>query len=184
MNEPTQNLAGEIAGSDPHDAQSQTALLDRIRQLRGTIPKTVASDMAANLDMAVMLTQYLIRMGGIGPHDVLQIISRLVGEVELAFTVTPKKTTTKATLEPVAETQTTLRLIGQDERSRAKLLGEILIQLGHVDAEQVQQAIQTQKAAGVRIGEALVHSKAATWDQINKAVGIQKQLKRALGIPA
>lgn len=173
------NLARDIAHSDPCDPQEQAALLGRIRELRRSIPSNANSDQAANLEMASLLTQYLVRMGGIGPEDVLQIISRLVGEVELGFTLTRPKHVVLQAPEP-ALPEEGLRLVGQESGSRSRFLGELMVQMGHVHADQVQEALRVQKASGVRVGEALVSMGAATWDQVKKAVEVQKQFELAL----
>jgi hypothetical protein len=183
MNTGNDHLARDIARSDPQDPQAQTSLLGRIRQLRGSIPPTAHNDLAANLDMAGLLTQYLVRMGGIGPEDVLQIISRLVSEVELAFAINQQSVTLNATNSVHLEApqgSTELRLVGQDRSTRAKFLGEVLVQMGFTTQAQVQEALEVQKATGVRIGEVLVSMGAVNWKQVRRAVEVQEQLRRAV----
>ena len=178
-----EHLARDIARSNPQDSQEQSTLLARIRQLRGAIPLAAHNDLAANLDMAGLLTQYLVRMGGIGPEDVLQIISRLVSEVELSFAISQKDIALPTTPSVQLQTHqggTQLRLVGQDKSTRAKFLGEILVQLGYATSERVKEALRIQAATGVRIGEVLVSMEAVTWDQVRRAVEVQEQLRRAV----
>jgi hypothetical protein len=61
----------------------------------------------------------------------------------------------------------------------SQVLGEVLIRLGSITREQLERALQLQRAANVHIGEALVQSGAVTWDQIKRALEVQRQLRRA-----
>ena len=60
----------------------------------------------------------------------------------------------------------------------AQVLGEVLIRLGTITREQLEHALQVQRAASVHIGEALVETGAATWDQVRKGLEVQRQLRR------
>ena len=172
------HLSYEIAHSDPLDPAHQTHLLARIRAMRASMPADAHSDLAANLNMASMLSQYLVRMGGIGPEDVLQIVARLVSEVELAFRE-PDQARPQGHVVLEAQHASTggLSLVGCADAEKGRLLGEILIQLGAATPEQVAQALRVQKATGVRLGEALVGDGVVTWAQIEKAVAVQRQFK-------
>jgi hypothetical protein len=59
-----------------------------------------------------------------------------------------------------------------------QVLGEVLIRLGTITREQLERAMQVQRAASVHIGEALVETGAASWEQIRKGLEVQKQLRR------
>ncbi len=60
----------------------------------------------------------------------------------------------------------------------AQVLGEVLIRLGTITREQLERALQVQRAASVHVGEALVETGAASWEQIRKGLEVQKQLRR------
>lgn len=61
----------------------------------------------------------------------------------------------------------------------SQVLGEVLVRLGSISREQLDRALQVQRAANIHIGEALVEGGAASWDQIKRGLDIQKQLRRA-----
>ncbi|MEQ1892210.1 MAG: hypothetical protein ABL998_06680 [Planctomycetota bacterium] len=61
----------------------------------------------------------------------------------------------------------------------SQVLGEVLVRLGSVSREQLERALQVQRAAGVHIGQALVETRATTWEQIKRALDVQRQLRRA-----
>ena len=70
-----------------------------------------------------------------------------------------------------------LQLMGHNTaKNKSKLLGEILVRLGTITAEQLAQACKRHQASGVRLGETLVAMGATDWDGISKALGIQKQI--------
>ena len=58
-------------------------------------------------------------------------------------------------------------------------LGEILIGLGTITREQLQEALRIQQMADLRIGTAIVAIGACTWGDIWSAVRVQKQLRQA-----
>lgn len=79
--------------------------------------------------------------------------------------------------------RTELRLSGKQagfvQSMHAQVLGEVLIRLGSITRQQLERALQVQRAASLHIGEALVESGATTWDQVKKALEVQRQLRRA-----
>lgn len=64
------------------------------------------------------------------------------------------------------------------------LLGEILVQLGTISPEQMEQALEVQRASGIRIGEALVQLGAARWTDVESAVRTQNELRFVSGLDA
>lgn len=58
----------------------------------------------------------------------------------------------------------------------AKFLGEILLELGYVRAEDIERALHVQRATGIRMGEALVEVGATTFDRIKTALSVQERL--------
>lgn len=66
-------------------------------------------------------------------------------------------------------------------RTNDYLLGQILVQMGATKASQIEQARKDSRAAGTRIGEALVAAGACRWDDIHRAVKVQGQLRRMAG---
>jgi len=175
----TSALAGQIAASDPSSPGEQRENLERIHQIRSSIPSEARSELTANLDLAATLTDYLVRLGGMGPKDVLGIITGLVQEVEEGL-VTPAPATgpnTKRIELSASSSVSSLKLMGHGQaKHNSKLLGEILFRLGTISREQLEQARGIQHASGVRLGEALVTIGATDWDGITQGLGIQKQI--------
>jgi len=57
-------------------------------------------------------------------------------------------------------------------------LGEVLVQLGFCNADQVAEALRVQRATGMRVGEALVNIGATTWSEVQRAVKVQANLRQ------
>jgi len=178
-----QRLARDIDESDPRDPKRQAQIHEHIIRLRDELDRAHASDLAAYLDSAAHLTNYLVHMGRMGPEDVLDIVSRLVRKVEESFELDDEDLQDGPLSPPADKGQAApapAGMIGSEERT----LGEIMRQLGFVTELQLEKALVTQRATDQRIGEALVSIGAATWDQVRDAVSVQKQLRSAIPLEA
>lgn len=58
------------------------------------------------------------------------------------------------------------------------LLGEVLIERGIISKTQLEQGLATQRATGMRIGEALVNHGFCGWDQVELGIRIQGQRRK------
>lgn len=76
------------------------------------------------------------------------------------------------------ELRLTTRVKGFVQSFQTQMLGEILVRLGTITREQLERALQVQRAASVHIGEALVQTGATNWEHVKKALEIQRQLRR------
>lgn len=172
-------LAGQITASDPASSEDQRANLERIAELRNAMPSHARSEAKANLELAATLTGYLVRTGGLGPKDVLDIIATLVKEVDAAMAEATAATGPNARKVELSSSSdlNSLSLMGADaSKGNSKLLGEILFRIGTITREELEKARSIQHATGVRLGEALVSIGATDWDGVTKGLGIQKQI--------
>jgi len=171
-------LGKHIASSDPSSPDQQRENLERIALLRRGLPSRENHELGTILDLAATLTEYLIRLGGLGPQDVLEIIAGMVDEVEVRTHSTANVPKPERRVELSAPAGSpTLQLAGPGRASmNSKLLGEILIRLGTITPEQRDRARAMQQATGVRLGEALVSIGATDWDGVTKGLTIQKQI--------
>jgi len=170
-------LTAEIASADPRDVRAQTVIHERIVQLRNEMDRAQATDLAAYLDSAACLTDYLVQIGGMTPEDVQLIVGRLVQKVEEAFETPSHRTAAlnhKVGGEEVSPEEVQ-RLI--DNQVDQDLLGEIMVQLRLVTRKDLDRALVAQRATDMRIGEALVSSGACTWEQVKQAVAAQDQMR-------
>ena len=175
-----ERLNAEIAGADPNDSQAQTVIFERIVQLRNEMDRAHASDLAAYLDSAACLTDYLVQIGGMTPEDVKLIVSRLVRKVTDAFE-NPGQVSATASL-PAQGTEMTADQVQEliDCQVDQDLLGEIMVQMHLVTRKSLDRALVTQRATDMRIGEALVSIQACTWDQVNQGIAAQEQMRSRL----
>lgn len=64
------------------------------------------------------------------------------------------------------------------ERGKVQLLGELLLDQGHITKEQLDYALKMQRAAGLRLGEALIQLGYASRDQVKQALLLQDKLRK------
>jgi hypothetical protein len=176
-----QRLGKEITTSDPRDARQQELIHERIVQLRNELDRAQAFDLAAYLDSAAFLTDYLVHMGKMGPEDVVEIVGRLVAKVQEAFELPDLGSAVPDSVTPDDELQVETDL---KEAVEEKMLGEILLQMGYITQAQLDKGLVTQRATDQRIGEALVSTGAVTWDQVREAVAVQGRLRNAIPLDA
>ena len=175
-----ERLNAEISGADPHDRQAQTVIFERIVQLRNEMERAHASDLAAYLDSAACLTDYLVQIGGMTPEDVKGIVSRLVRKVTEAFD-NPSQASDSLSAQPgVPELSPEQVQEMIDTQVDQDLLGEIMVQMHLVTRKNLDRALVTQRATDMRIGEALVSIQACTWDQVNQGMAAQHQMRSRL----
>jgi len=70
----------------------------------------------------------------------------------------------------------------EDKVIQDRLLGEILVRLKCITREECEKGLQAQRATGLRIGEMLVQLGHATWDEVDRALDVQKRLRYAAGL--
>jgi hypothetical protein len=176
-----QRLARSIDESDPRDAERQAQIHEHIIRLRDELDRAFASDLAAYLDSAAHLTNYLVHMGRMGPEDVLEIVGRLIRKVEESFEFDAEQENVEDA-HPVVDVDEVQAPTPAPSAgiSEERMLGEIMVQLGYVTEFQLEKGLVTQRATDQRIGEALVSIGAATWDQVREAVSVQKRLRSAI----
>lgn len=175
-----ERLNAEIASADPNDSQAQTVIFERIVQLRNEMSRAHATDLAAYLDSAACLTDYLVQIGGMTPEDVKLIVSRLVRRVSDAFENPSQDPVENADQTSVPELSPEQVQSMIDSKVDQDLLGEIMVQMHLVTRKSLERALVTQRATDMRIGEALVSIGACTWDQVNQGMSAQKQMRTRL----
>ena len=175
-----ERLNAEIAGADPHDSHAQMVIFERIVQLRNEMERAHASDLAAYLDSAACLTDYLVQIGGMTPEDVKDIVSRLVKKVTGAFE-NPSLDSGAVSAQPPAPELSPEQVQEMiDKQVDQDLLGEIMVQMHLVTRKNLDRALVTQRATDMRIGEALISIQACTWEQVNQGMSAQQQMRSRL----
>ena len=76
-----EDLVRQIEESDPDDVGQQNAILMRICDVRQQLRGQISPDLVGYLDAAALLTQYLTKMGDLGPRGVLSVTARLMRQL-------------------------------------------------------------------------------------------------------
>ena len=180
------DLARHIARSDPEDAGEQATIRDTLAELRSRVQGEKAHDVRLRLDSALLLTEYLRQVDGVGGDEILRIISRLVASLDPYFSPS-------VTLRRPREGETGMEDRGEsagaasvpeDEHALLSnmLLGEILVQFGTINSAQVCEALELQDRKRIPFGEALIELGAATRGDVRAAVGYQEGLRTGKGL--
>lgn len=164
-------LVQAVAAADPRDRATQISLLERINAMRELMRLSEQEDLAAYLEAAGAATEVLA--GSSITHDKLSAIaSRFVKKVEQRFESADADATpgivTAGPIDPDA---------GLDPD---QCLGDVLVTMGAVTPEQVEEGLRAQRATGVRIGEALVMLGHVGWDQVKSAVSLQDKMRASV----
>lgn len=156
---------------------TQEFLLGSILVQAGMVsPESVARALQLHASSGLALGQCLVQLGAASPEQI-------AAAVAYQDRVRDEGRTPRAEPERAAPPRHDLRLTPKQRGFVASMhnqvLGEVLVRLGAITREQLERALQVQRAASVHIGEALVETGATTWDQIKRALEVQKQLRRA-----
>ena len=162
---------------------TQEFLLGSILVQAGVIsPESLARALQLHASSRQALGQCLVQLGAVTPEQIASAVAYQdrLREDERAVRPEPARPTpTPPQSHTSLEMQLSAKQRGFVRSMHAQVLGEVLIRLGTITREQLERALQVQRAASVHIGEALVETGAATWDQIRKGLEVQKQLRRA-----
>jgi hypothetical protein len=203
-----QQIAERLQAADPADAHEQREIFERIRELRSAFDGPLDPESHRCLEAAGMLVAYLARMGTLAGDDVRTIAVRLLrssSEAEAgARAGTPAPTPAADARPPAPAVPPAVlpaavrppapvlnvpnvhdpRTPGEDgERSATDvmgdmLLGQILLQRGHILEEHIHQAMKVQRATPLRMGDIFVKIGACSRAQVAEALNHQAQFRR------
>ncbi|NOT31828.1 MAG: hypothetical protein HOP15_15390 [Planctomycetes bacterium] len=146
-------------------------------------PDSLSRALNLHTSSGMALGQCLVQLGAASPEQIAGAVAyqdRLREEERSTRTEPERPNRTEPERSPP---KGDLRLTPKDkvfvQSVHTQVLGEVLIRLGSITREQLERALQLQRAANVHIGEALVETGAASWEQIKKALDVQRQLRRS-----
>lgn len=159
---------------------TQEFLLGSILVQAGVVsPESLSRALQLNASSGRALGQCLIQLGAATSEQIESAITyqdRMREEERATHATQPR--------EVRSGERSGLRLTpkqkGFAQSLHSQVLGEVLIRLGAITREQLEKALQLQRAASLHVGEALVESGATGWDQVKRALEVQRQLRRAV----
>jgi len=77
----------------------------------------------------------------------------------------------------VEEAQRRIESLKRTPRINEMVLGELLVELGHVTADAIKEAVEEQEESGLLLGQILMQRGVATEEQIEETVKLQRQLR-------
>jgi len=175
---PSPRLVRDEVGEHGDLRQTQEALIGAILVQAGVItPESLTRGLQLHSSSRQPLGQCLVQLGAASAAQIESAIAYQdrLREEERTTRHEPERSTTggaRGDLRLSAKQKTVLQSIN------SQVLGEVLVRLGSITREQLERALQLQRAAGVHIGQALVESRATNWEQIKRALDVQRQLRR------
>jgi len=143
-------------------------------------PDSLARALHLHASSGIALGQCLVQLGAASPAQIAAAVAyqdRLRDD-ERARSTGPAPRAAAATAQ-----KNDLRLSAQQkgyvQSMHTQVLGEVLIRQGSITREQLERALQVQRAANVHVGEALVQIGATDWAHIKTALDVQRQLRRS-----
>lgn len=159
---------------------TQEFLLGSILLQAGVIsPESLSRALQLHASSHQALGQCLVQLGAASPEQIASAVTYQdqLREDERTPRPEPSRPTHSHSRSHV-EMSLSPKQRGFVQSMHAQVLGEVLIRLGTITREQLERALQVQRAASVHVGEALVETGAASWDQVRKGLEVQKQLRR------
>jgi hypothetical protein len=155
-----QSASGPSPQRRTSDAGLQTlndmALCELLVQLGIVSQAQVDKAMVDSTKTGRAVEDSLYAIGAVGPEDVFRAMKL------------QKALSTGTKTEGAPE-------VGRARQLHAILLGEILVASGNITRSQLEEALEHQRSAGVRLGEALVDLKFASWEDVAEAVRTQEE---------
>jgi hypothetical protein len=96
-------LSNRLARANARDVQEQLAILEEIRVFRRKVEHGDRTDLVGYVDAASLLTEYLTRMGCIGPEGILRVVSKLIATVQESLELHSGSESGRPAAEPVAQ---------------------------------------------------------------------------------
>lgn len=175
-----QHLAQRIWQTRPIDRAAKLALAGELQEARGRLYPSAGQDAVDRLEAAAMLMTFLAGAGEV-PIEALQTVARLTASLDdkyfapAAPTQLSRGISTAFTPRPNAPE---VKLEVRDSSTRGPLLGELMIEQGFINREQLNQVLLLQRASGLSLGESLAESGWVTREQVRQVLQLQERLRR------
>jgi hypothetical protein len=178
MSSPTLNeLEHHVSRSDLRSRDVQGELLGRLQDERTRIAGQHV-ELCGLLDAASILVRSLAYIDEAGTEEVREIVTRIVRIVSAYTSTVPGVRTIAAPIAKQELPDAGLRNLNE------MALGQMLVQLGLVQVEDVERALRHSLTSGKRLGESLVELGSASEADIGQALRLQRALATACASPA
>jgi len=186
-------LSREIANSSVDDREQQSRLFKELVRAAAKAHDADQPALEFLLDTAADLLRYVADGSQPSPEALLTMVTRVVVNAECGMHRSALAAGRPALSESDHEPSTTspkepskrpLKLVPPPEESLAQKdlnrvrLGQLLVQLGLAESEQIQDALSMQQEEGLRIGEALARLGHLDPHDLRDALGLQNKMRQ------
>jgi hypothetical protein len=170
---PLQILARRIAQTRPIDRSGKQALARELKNLRSRLYPATSQDLVDRVEATALLMHFLSQVED-SPIETLQLVARLTASFDERCFAPPS-------VEASAAARPTGVLEGLSSTSK---LGEIMVAMGIIAADQLEEALRIQKSWRLPLGTCLEKLGHATPAQVTRALDMQKKLRVSAEPPA
>jgi hypothetical protein len=162
--------------TDPYDAHGMVELFGHLRKLDKHLRSSAHRDASEVCEVGIKITEHLIGKHGPSAEELLRWVDLLLKFLGTTVGVELPEPPDAAVPAPIP-----FRLPESDadalriSRSDGLRLGEILVQMFYLKAEDVQRALEMQQKTSCRLGEALVKLGLLTQKGLDAVIRIQQR---------
>lgn len=158
-------LARYLETTSPDDTEEQVLNLDRVRELRAYVSTKHVEEVTGSVEAARILIEILATPTSlVDREEVLGLACRLLsvaeGAVE-ALSTSPAAATTSPRVQTIHD----------------MVLGEMLIELGYAQRDQVAAGLRMHRKTRMPLGECMLLSGAATPERLLETIRLQERLR-------
>ena len=171
-----------LARSDAKDQPEQVRNLTRLQELRDYLEPHAHPALAACIDSACGVVGYLASEKEVGSQELLEIACRLMAAVDKHWEgPDPDAVLAGAVLgtaaAPVDEFQRQLEDLKGIPQITEMVLGDLLVELGHVSPEDLRECLDQQSHSGQLLGQILVEGDYVSAEVVEETARLQRQLR-------
>lgn len=176
------DLARSVATADVKDPLQLGQILQQLQQVwRDQTEHGSTAEIDGYFETAAELAQVLAQDRPLTVEEILTLITRLVARIECAVARAgiPRKAGGVVLKLPDQVEESDLRLVGTSGGPilNDMALGSLMVQLGTLTEEQLDEALDAQRGSGLRIGEVAVQRGYSTAEQIEEVTELQRHLR-------
>ncbi len=172
---PTINvLVTRIARTDPFDSQANLEFLETLKSVRSSLQDSGPPAALEGLDGAILLLHFHVRTEFEGGSELMAVLLRMVKFVQLNLLQGSGATHVPGTMgleEPMSINPVN---VVQDMQ-----LGQILLRMGYVNEDEINECLAYAKGLGIPFGQGLLENNVVGEDPIREALSYQKACREA-----
>jgi hypothetical protein len=169
-------LAKRISDMLPVHSRRRQELHEELRQLREELEGLSPQGTLFSLDAALLLMEFMNRSEDVATSETIQVVAGLVGTIDGSRV---PKTSAQPRRHPLRKLSTDVSEHSDLCLTQGYLLGAILLQAGQITQETLTRALQLHASSRQPLGQCLVQLGAVSAEQIEGAIAYQERQRES-----